>query len=252
MKIREDVAAMLRAGATHRQITAATGAQPKTIAATRKALGIPVPPGRGGTRRDDVRDDVAVMLRAGATARQISRALHVSQRIVSEVRRDRGIPLPPGRSAGRAPDPTLHDRIATLLEGGAKYDEVREETGAGTATIALVRKQRRIPLPPGRHNHSGEPARTPAQALTHYSRPAPDGHTDWTGPVQGNDTPIIWSAGRHNALRLAFRLHTGRDPEGRVMRSCNHYGCIAGAHLTDRTIREDTNALYAAIFGTTP
>ncbi|QFR00738.1 hypothetical protein F9278_36295 [Streptomyces phaeolivaceus] len=255
MKPREDVAAMLRAGATQRQITAALGVQPRIIAATRQALGIPVPPGRGGRRRDAVRDQVADMLRTGATARQIRAALGVSTRIVTEVRKDRGIPIPAGRGGGRSPDPALHDRIAQLLHAGHTYDEIQAQTGGtSTATIAAVRKERRIPLPPGRHNHTGQPARTPEQALHHHSRPAPDDHTDWTGPTQGHSLPVLWSAGRHNALHIAFRLHHGRQPTGYVRRTCTHPGCITGAHLNDRRIRQANNRAdqaYEQIFGAT-
>lgn len=51
--VRADIAAMLRAGATYKQIAAATGANPTTISHVRKTLGIPVPEGRkqfGSTR----------------------------------------------------------------------------------------------------------------------------------------------------------------------------------------------------------
>jgi uncharacterized protein YerC len=255
MKIRADVAAMLREGATYRQINAALGAHPKEIRATRKALGIPVPEGRGGRKRTAVRDQVAAMLHEGATAQQIGEQLHVSTRIVTEVRQDRGIPLPPGRGGGHAPDTALRDRIAALLTDGATYDQIQAQTGAGTTTIARVRKDRSIPLTRGRPGNTAyTPARTPEQALAHYSRPTPHGgHTDWTGPTQGRHLPVIWSAGRHNAYHLAFRAHHGRDPVGRVNRSCDHPGCITGAHLTDHTIRQahhHADQAYDAIFGT--
>ncbi|MFM9589712.1 Trp family transcriptional regulator [Streptomyces scabiei] len=258
MNAREDVAAMLRAGATYRQITADLGVHPKVIRRIRKALGIPVPEGRGGVRRTAVRDQVADMLRAGATSQQISKALNVSTRIVTEVRQDHGIPLPPGRGGGHAPDAALRDQIAALLRAGATYDQIHEQTGAGTSTIARVRKDRAIPLPQGRQSRTTyTPALTPEQAFAHYSKPTPEGgHTDWTGPVQGNRLPVVWSAGRHNALHLAFRLHYGRDPVGRInrARTCKHPGCITGAHLTDRRLREASNradAAFEQIFGVT-
>jgi uncharacterized protein YerC len=256
MKAREDIADMLRAGATYGEIKAALGAHPKEIARTRKALGIPVPEGRGGVRRTAVRDQVAAMLREGATAQQISQVLSVSTRIVTEVRQDRAIPLPPGRGGGHQPDNALRDQIAALLHAGATYDQIRQQTGAGTTTIARVRKERAIPLPHGRPNRTHTPALTPEQALTHHSRPREDGHTDWTGPFQGRHTPVIWSGGRHNALHLAFRLHHGRDPVGRInrARTCTHPGCITGAHLTDHTIRQAhqrADQAFEQIFGTT-
>ncbi|GAQ61915.1 Trp repressor protein [Streptomyces scabiei] len=255
MRAREDVAVMLRAGATYRQITADLGVHPKEIRRIRKALGIPVPEGRGGVRRTAVRDQVADMLRAGATCQQISKALNVSSRMVTEVRQDRGIPLPPGRGGGHAPDAALRDQIAALLGAGATYDQIHEQTGAGTATIARVRKDRGIPLPHGRQSPTTyTPVLTPEEALAHHSRPAPGGHTDWTGPVHGRRLPVVWSAGRHNVLHLAFRLHYGRAPVGRVRRAptCTHRGCITGAHLTDRRLRDASDradAAFEQIFG---
>ncbi|WP_200302262.1 Trp family transcriptional regulator [Streptomyces adelaidensis] len=259
MTDRAAIAAMLRAGATYRQIRAHLGAHPKEIRATRVALHIPVPPGRGGTWRtenyDQIRDQVADMLRAGATARQVSESLGVSSRTVSEVRRDRAIPPPPGRGGGgRTPDHALHNRIESMLRDGATYDQIRAALGTSTATIARVRKERTIPLPTGRNTTTHKAARTPEQALAHHTQPAHDGHTTWTGPTQGRALPVLWSGGRHNALHTAFRLHHHRDPAGRVLRSCDHPGCMTGAHLTDRTLRDANHRAdqaFNSIFGTT-
>ncbi|MGJ3559006.1 hypothetical protein ACR6C2_08505 [Streptomyces sp. INA 01156] len=39
------------------------------------------------------------------------------------------------------------------------------------------------------------------------------------------------------AYRLAFRLHHGREPEGRMVGTCRIKRCVAGAHLEDNVLR---------------
>ncbi|WP_208630316.1 hypothetical protein, partial [Amycolatopsis kentuckyensis] len=115
-RVREDVAAMLRAGATYRQVHTELGVGQATIAATRKAYGIPLPPGRRGHSRRgaqaaQVEARVAELLRAGATYATIRAELHVSALMIARVRREHEIPAAPGRRAGRAdprdPEQTL-------------------------------------------------------------------------------------------------------------------------------------------------
>ncbi|CBG73480.1 hypothetical protein SCAB_64771 [Streptomyces scabiei 87.22] len=204
-KVREDVADMLRAGATYRQIIARLGVRQATIAATRKAYRIPLPAGRTGRHRDtpgaaDVDAAIAAMLRAGATYTEVREQLHVSAQRISGVRLEQKIPVPAGRCPG----------------------------------------------------HNGP--RTPEQTLAQYSRPAADGHTTWTGPTDGAGKPTIWT--RHQALsgwRVAFLAHHGREPDGRVQVACDQPRCIAGPHLTDRRIRQANqraDTAFEQIFGT--
>ncbi|WP_181800287.1 hypothetical protein [Streptomyces ipomoeae] len=200
MTDRAAIAAMLRDGATYRHISAQLGASHHAIAAVRKTLAIAVPDGRAGShQRRGIRDQVADMLRAGATYRDIIAKLRVSVPRIADVRRTQGIPVP--------------------------------DDHAGPYTV-----------------------RTPEETLTHYSHPAADGHTHWTGPLSGRTKPQIWYQCRSlSGLRVAFRAHHGREPDGRVLRGCDDPQCITGAHLTDHTIRQShtrADAAYDAIFGT--
>lgn len=207
MKPRADVAALLRAGATYRQIHAALGVGQATIAATRKAYNIPLPPGRSGNSR------------RGTQAAQIEA------------------------------------RIAQMLRDGATYAAIRTELHVSALRISTIRRKHQIPLPPGRHPGLTS-ARTPEQTLAHYSQPTTDGHTHWTGPADASGKPIIWT--RHKALngrRIAFHLHHRREPEGRVTVACQDPHCITGAHLTDRRIRQANHRAdqaYERLFGTAP
>ncbi|NJP75711.1 hypothetical protein HCJ99_34090, partial [Streptomyces sp. C1-2] len=44
------------------------------------------------------------------------------------------------------------------------------------------------------------------------------------------------------------RMHHGREPVGYVKPGCDEPDCMAGAHLTDRTIRA-ADTVYASILG---
>ncbi|MFM9473974.1 hypothetical protein [Streptomyces scabiei] len=187
------------------------------------------------------REDVAAMLRAGATYRQIIARLGVRQATIAATRKAYSIPLPPGRTGRHRDTPGAADvdaAIATMLRAGATYTEVREQLHVSAQRISGVRLEQKIPVPAGRcPGHNGP--RTPEQTLAQYSRPAADGHTTWTGPTDGAGKPTIWN--RHKALsgwRIAFLAHHGREPDGRVTVACDHPRCINGAHLTDRRLRE--------------
>ncbi|MFD9107162.1 hypothetical protein [Streptomyces bottropensis] len=200
------------------------------------------------------REDVAAMLRAGATYRLIHARLGVGQATIAATRRALNIPLPPGR-AGRRPGPEAAEvdaAIAAMLRAGATYNDIREQLHVSAQRVSGVRLQHKIPVPPGRcPGHNGP--RTPEQTLAQYSRPATDGHTIWTGPTDGGGKPTIWT--RSKALsgwRVAFRAHHGREPDGRVRVACDEPRCVNGAHLTDRRIREANqraDKAFEQIFG---
>ncbi|CAM5265656.1 Transposase IS30-like HTH domain-containing protein OS=Streptomyces fumanus OX=67302 GN=GCM10018772_04920 PE=4 SV=1 [Streptomyces fumanus] len=74
----------------------------------------------------------------------------------------------------------------------------------------------------------------------------------WTGCVDNGIARVCHDGQRIPALRVAFRLHHGRDPEGRLTRTCDQAGCVAGAHCADQRIRaanRRADKAYAAIFG---
>jgi hypothetical protein len=81
-----------------------------------------------------------------------------------------------------------------------------------------------------------------------------DGHVRWRGYTDAtSNTPLLFHAGqRIPAPKAAFILHHGRDPVGKPLPTCDMTGCIAGAHLADRPMREANqraDAAYEAIFG---
>ncbi|MDX2551347.1 hypothetical protein [Streptomyces stelliscabiei] len=201
-----------------------------------------------------VRDDVAALLRAGATYNQVHTELGVGQATIAATRKAYNIPLPVGRrghSRRGTEAAQVEARIAAMLRVGATYATIRTELHVSTTLIARVRRNHKIPTPSGRP--SGRAVRTPEQTLAAYSRPAADGHTLWTGPLGRVGRPVIWMRNKaHNARAVAFRKHHGRDPVGRVTVACDEPRCIAGPHLADSTIRaahRRADTVFEQIFG---
>lgn len=84
-----------------------------------------------------------------------------------------------------------------------------------------------------------------------------DGHARWAGYRDAaSNTPLVFHNGQKTpAPKVAFRLHYGRDPVGKPLPTCRMKGCIAGAHLADRPMREANaraDAAFEAIFGEPP
>lgn len=203
-------------------------------------------------------DEIAAMLTAGATMRQVVAALHVSHTSVTKVRHARGIPLvsraladrPPGEQ--RATVEARHPRITAMLRAGATHAQIQDETGCARETIVRVRTALGLPTPPP----AARPPATVAEALARYVQPYGEDHARWTGPTsrkRGQGQPQLWAeGGRGSARRAIFRAHHGRDPDGHVLTTCTEPRCIAGPHLADRIHRQGEphlDAQYAAIFG---
>ncbi|MFJ1664829.1 Trp family transcriptional regulator [Streptomyces bottropensis] len=195
---------------------------------------------------------VARMLRAGATYRQINEQLGASPATVIRIRRELQIPVPDGRPGSHNRRDDIHDQVAGMLRAGATYSQIRNTLRVSSRVIAAARRTHSIKLAPGRQRD-----RTPADTLALYSAPTGDGHTHWTGPWAGRK-PQLWHTGRaHSALRIAFRLHHGREPQGRVTRGnqgCEDPQCITGAHLADdriRAARHRADQAFEQIFGST-
>lgn len=193
------------------------------------------------------REDVADMLRAGATTTQIKQQLHVASGTITATRTAYGLPaaVPNGGRLTSAARRGVVRRVAKLLREGATYEEIQAEVGVSTATVCRIRQRLDIPL-----TKRPRPSRTVPETLALYTEPYGEGHARWTGPSAGR-MPVLWSGGReHNARHEAFRAHYGRAPVGYVIAGCEDPACFGGSHLTDLTIRERTEATYEAIFGT--
>ncbi|WP_432159161.1 hypothetical protein [Streptomyces sp. bgisy153] len=199
-----------------------------------------------------IREDVARMLRDGATIRQIMAELGVSNHTVIAARRALNIPLPPGR-ARRTPAETaaLEEQAVRMLREGATGEHVRKALHLSPNRISALRKEHNIPVL--RRDVWAGQRRTINEAFTRYAQPTTDGdHLIWTGPRCGRGFDLIASGRKYNARAIAFEKHHGRPPVGYLRRTCKLPDCIAGAHHTDHRLRNPEHhldTLYTAIFG---
>lgn len=75
------------------------------------------------------------------------------------------------------------------------------------------------------------------------------GHLRWTG-YRGDGTPrLTWGGRLHTAYRIAFRIRTGREPEGYVLPSCDYPSCVAPRCVADAAERKRDRRALAAILG---
>lgn len=76
------------------------------------------------------------------------------------------------------------------------------------------------------------------------TEPFGDGHLRWTGPRY-----IGWGDRQHGPRVVAYAIHNGRLPVGRVEPECGQRGCILPAHLEDAPGRYHTRLNYRALLG---
>ncbi|MFE9935890.1 hypothetical protein [Streptomyces hirsutus] len=187
------------------------------------------------TQRYIPREDVAELLRAGATYRQVREALGVGSGLIAATRRAYDIPVPKSNTGGRlTPEerPVIVARVEAMLLSGATYEQVNQVVGISNPTVMRIREE--LGIPPASHV---PPALTVDEALERHLRPAEDGHARWGGPMAGR-MPMLCAEGRQmNARHVVFEQHHSRPPTGRVFSNCGETTCMTGAHLTDAVIR---------------
>lgn len=121
----------------------------------------------------------------------------------------------------------LRDNITALLQQGLADAAIARDLGCSRQTVATVRDSLGIP--------ARAPHGSPEAAYRANAQPAAGGHMDWAGGRQAaNGTPII-RLGRSSttAARIAFRIRTGREPQGTVRPECGQRHCVAPDHIED-------------------
>jgi uncharacterized protein YerC/transposase-like protein len=186
------------------------------------------------------REDVAAMLRDGATYQQIKAKLGASSYTIAATRRAYGIPLPAGPGYRPSPEQRAANekRTIELLLGGATYREITDEVGISAPTIIAIRRDAGLPAPG--HRGTRQP-RTVEEGLTGAIEEYGDGHARWVGPVYRRSLQLHAEGRRLNARHVLFEQHHGRPPVGYVRSNCGDQACVAGAHLADDVLRSTTS-----------
>jgi hypothetical protein len=152
------------------------------------------------------------------------------------------------REARAAAREAVRKNIEALLREGVPQIEIVRQLHVSRISVQRTREALGLPAP---RRGARERYASPAEALRASNAPTDGGHLRWTGASDG--TPYVYfRRKRIAAARLAFELHHGRSPVGTIRPSCGTAGCLAGAHLADRPIREAnqrSDQAFAAIFG---
>lgn len=113
--------------------------------------------------------------------------------------------------------------IAAALDG-AKVSNlaVARKLGVAPERVRRVRAKEGVPVYPRGRRGSGE---SWAEAFAARTLAVDGGHLDWTGPLSEHGTPVL-RLGRaaETAYRYAFRVHHGREAEGKAGPACGFPG----------------------------
>lgn len=133
--------------------------------------------------------------------------------------------------------------VTELLLAGHSNAEVARRCHIDPTTAAKARAALGLPkAKPGI-----KPAATPEDLFWHRVQPTEDGHMEWTGYRVGG-TPALRHGGCHRtAYRIAYRIATGREPEGHALPSCGRDHCVRPGHHADRADRARAEARATAV-----
>ncbi|MBT2492328.1 helix-turn-helix domain-containing protein [Streptomyces sp. ISL-96] len=133
------------------------------------------------------------------------------------------------------------EEIAAALDGADCSNlAVARTLGVGPERVRRVRAAAGMPPYQRGRRRSCE---TWEEAFAARTVAVENGHLQWTGPLSEHGTPLLrLGLEAETAYRYAFRIHHGRDAEGKTTPSCGYPRCVAGGHLEDRVIREERRA----------
>ncbi|MGW3735203.1 hypothetical protein [Streptomyces sp. NPDC005148] len=126
--------------------------------------------------------------------------------------------------------------IVAALDGAVSNVAVARKLGCAPERVRRVRAKAGVPVYARGRLGSGE---SWAEAFDARTLAVDGGHLDWTGSLSEHGTPVLRL--RHEtrtAYRYAFRVHHGREAEGKCVPLCGLSRCVAGAHLEDRVMRD--------------
>lgn len=140
--------------------------------------------------------------------------------------------------------------IADALRAGGTDRGIAAALGCDRSTVAKTRKSLNIgPAPkPAPANRS---ALTIEEKWHTFTEPTEDGHLLWTGrTTSGSGSPVFKHRERdYSALKVAFMIRTGKEPDGYAKAACERKGCVLPEHVDDTAIRTRDREALAALTG---
>lgn len=124
------------------------------------------------------------------------------------------------------------EAVARLLKSEPLSNrQIAERLHVGRQFVAQVRAD--LGMPAFRH-HRRVWTREDYERTTVQVR---GGHRLWRGRRMANGSPV--TSRSESAYKIAYRLHYGRDPVGRVGPVCTRKFCVEGAHQHDQVLRDE-------------
>ncbi|MEV6738614.1 hypothetical protein AB0N14_17465 [Streptomyces sp. NPDC051104] len=125
----------------------------------------------------------------------------------------------------------LWEQIARLLKSeDVSNTEAAVRLGVDRRFVARVRADLGLP------QYQRPPVRWTQERFDQMTRQLRGGHRRWLGRTSPDGVPM--ASRDESAYRVAFRLHHGRDPVGRVEGTCTRKRCVAGGHQRDDVMRK--------------
>jgi DNA-binding CsgD family transcriptional regulator len=120
--------------------------------------------------------------------------------------------------------------VAELLRAGYGDRTIARRLAVTTSSVTAARTELGLPEAQG----GTKRANSVEDLYWNRTQPAEGGHLTWDGHRNAKGTPLIhWGGQHHSALRVAYRIRTGTDPQGYAFVNCQHPGCVAPAHIGD-------------------
>lgn len=123
--------------------------------------------------------------------------------------------------------------VAELLHAGFGDRTIARQLAVTISSVTAARTSLGLPKAQGGIKR----AASVEDLFWRRTQPTDDGHLHWDGHRTSNSTPgIHWNGAMHSALRIAYRIRTGHDPEGYAHVTCQHPGCVAPQHVDDTAV----------------
>lgn len=146
------------------------------------------------------------------------------------------------------PNASREQIIAALREGKSVYRIVRD-LHVDRARVRRIRDEIGQPV-----YTRPEENRTIEDKWRLYAKPIDGGHMEWTGErgMSANTPLVSFKERHHSAAAVAFKIRTGRDPQGYAMADCGMKHCVAPDHVEDEPGRRRNREQLRYLLGGRP
>ncbi|MFJ4469515.1 hypothetical protein ACIP2X_18755 [Streptomyces sp. NPDC089424] len=195
--------------------------------------------------------EIRQLLADDLTDAEISRRTGATPETVAERRRLMGLGPAPVPKAKSRPHPREAEILAALKAGGptGSNSAIARELGVDKQAVSRIRRTHGMPNTYERHRAERPPVE---DVWREHVREVDGDHLEWTGPRATNTsgTPILRLFGSwYSAAGIAFRIRTGRDPQGQVRAECDVKHCVAPACVEDEPGRQGLRLTLRRIQG---